>query len=247
MILKLDHLGIAVRSIDESLRFWELALGLELAGRETVATEGVEVAFLPAGPCRIELLESRSGDSAVGKFLERRGPGIHHVTFEVDDVAAMLDRLTGLGMSALDREPRPGAGGSKVAFLHPRSTGGVLVELVQAARRSAPRGAIRPGECVLAYLREPQEKLWGVLRSLDASGVALEGVDLSSFDDWVAQIERGEERAVGPSVIFVPTQRVEKILLDRPSGALPSLADRFLRRTGRTVQQALDEGDARGE
>lgn len=247
MILKVDHLGIAVTSIDESLRFWELALGLELAGRETVATEGVEVAFLPAGPTRIELLESRAPDGAVARFLDRRGPGIHHVTFEVDDLTGMLDRLAGLGMSLLDRVPRQGAGGTKVAFLHPRSSGGVLVELVERRARAPRRSVLESGDSVLAYLRDPQEKLWGVQRRLDASGLVLEGVDLSSFDDWVAQVERGEEVAVGPSVIFIPMQRIEKILLDRPSGELPSLADRFRLRTGRTVQQVLQEHASDGE
>jgi methylmalonyl-CoA/ethylmalonyl-CoA epimerase len=244
MIRRVDHLGIAVRNLDESLRFWTLALGLELEGREVVPTEGVEVAFLPAGSTRIELLESRSPDSAVARFLDKRGPGIHHVTFEVDDISATLERLGSLGMGLLDRAPRPGAGGSRVAFLHPRTTGGVLVELVERPGRAAPRGFLEPGETVLAYLHDPHEKIWGVLRRLDASGVVLEGIDLASFDDWAAQIERGEDRAVGPSVIFVPTPRIEKILLDRPSGALPSLADRFRSRTGRTVQEALGGEDS---
>jgi hypothetical protein len=93
---------------------------------------------------------------------------------------------------------------------------------------------------VLAYLREPTEKLWGVLRRLDPAGVTIEGVDLASFDDWVAQVERQEDAVVGPSILFVPMARVEKVLLDRPSGNLPSLAERFERRTGRRVQDVLD-------
>jgi len=244
MIRRLDHLGIAVANIEESLRFWEGALGLRLGGREVVSSEGVEVAFLPAGETRIELLESRRADSAVAGFLGKRGPGLHHVTLEVDDLAAMIERLAAAGVTVLDRVPRTGAGGSRVAFVHPRSTGGVLLELVERPRR-AGRAGIESGETVLAYLREPHEKLWGVLRRLDAAGIILEGVDLTSFDDWVAQIERGEESVVGPSLIFVPTPRIEKILLDRPSGSLPSLADRFFRRTGRAVQEIL--GDSRGD
>ena len=102
-----------------------------------------------------------------------------------------------------------------------------------------PGRDIRPGSAILLYLREPQEKLWGVLHRLDASGVVVEGIDLSSFDDWVAQIERGEENVVGPSVLFVPMGRLEKMLLDRASGELPSLAQRFERRAGRTVQEVL--------
>ena len=98
-----------------------------------------------------------------------------------------------------------------------------------------------PGTPVLLYLHNPTEKLWGVLRRLDATGVVIEGIDLSSFDDWVAQVEQQDERAAGPSVLFVPMGRLEKILLDRPSGSLPSMAQRFEQRTGMTVQQALRE------
>jgi hypothetical protein len=132
-----------------------------------------------------------------------------------------------------------------VAFLHPASTGGVLVELTDAGRPAQPRDIV-PGQPVLAYLREPQEKLWGVLRRLDAAGLLLEGIDLTSFDDWVAQIERGEDSVVGPSVLFVPALRLEKVLLDRSSGKLPSLADRFRARTGRDVHDVLDEAHGRG-
>ncbi len=239
MILRLDHVGIAVRSIDESLRFWELALGLALEGREQVPTEGVEVAFLPAGKSRVELLEATGKDTPVARFVEKRGPGIHHLTFEVDDIVAALDRLAGVGIELLDRVPRIGAGGSRVAFVHPRAAGGVLVELVEHARRMSSSSALEPGEPVLAYLRDPGEKLWGVLRRLDSSGIVVEGIDLSSFDDWVAQVESGEEPVIGASVIFLPTPRIEKVLLDRSSGSLPSLSDRFLARTGRTVQQVL--------
>src|SRR5262249_44344367 len=134
---------------------------------------------------------------------------------------------------------RPGASGTLIAFVHPRATGGVLVELVQ--RAATHHGTIAPGEAVLAYLREPTDKLFGVLRRLDAAGIVLEGIDLGSFDDWIAQIERGEESVVGPSVIFVPTLRIEKVMLDRPSGNIPSLSDRFWRRTGRSVQAVLGE------
>jgi methylmalonyl-CoA epimerase len=239
MILRLDHVGIAVRSIDESLRFWELALGLELEGREAVPTEGVDVAFLPVGRSRLELLQATSTDSPVARFVDKRGPGIHHLTFEVDDIVTTLDRLAGVGIELLDRVPRTGAGGTRVAFVHPRATGGVLVELVERLRRAPASGGLDVGETVLAYLRDPHEKLWGVLRRLDPSGIVVEGIDLTSFDDWVAQVENGEESVVGPSVVFLPTPRIEKVLLDRSSGSLPSLSDRFVERTGRTVQQVL--------
>jgi hypothetical protein len=115
----------------------------------------------------------------------------------------------------------------------------VLVELVEKSGAAAEGSEIAPGQPVLVYLREPSEKLWGILRRLDGAGVMLEGIDLTSFDDWVAQIESAEDSVVGPSVLFIPMPRVDKILLDRASGQLPSLAERFHRRTGRTVHDVL--------
>jgi hypothetical protein len=113
----------------------------------------------------------------------------------------------------------------------------VLVELSGGGHEDAAPN-IEPGEPVLVYLRDPHERLWGVLRALEPSGVTLEGIDLASFDDWARQVERGAT-AVGPSVLFFPMQRVERLLLDRASGDLPSLADRFLGRTGRSVRDVL--------
>ena len=162
MIVKVDHVGIAVRALGERLPFWRDLLGLTVAGEEVVATEGVRVAFLPAGPTRVELLEAVRDDSAVAKFVARRGEGIHHITFQVDGIQEVLDRLSSAGVPMLDRAPRDGASGSRVAFLHPRATGGVLVELVERGPGAVLRaGAIAPGEPVLAYLRDPQEKMWG--------------------------------------------------------------------------------------
>lgn len=233
MILRVDHVGIAVRAIEERLRFWRDALGMSVGGREEVATEGVRVAFLPAGESRIELLEPTGPDSAVGRFLAKRGEGIHHLTLSVEDLEAVLARLRESDLETLDETPRPGAGGSRVAFVHPRAAGGVLLELVE--RKGA---RLEPGEPVLAYLREPSEKLWGVLRRADASGVVIEGLDLASFDDWTTQVERGES-AFGPSMLFFPMYRVEKLLLDRASGDLPALAEKFRERTGRSVRDVL--------
>jgi methylmalonyl-CoA epimerase len=245
MIRSVDHIAIAVESLKDGLAFWAEALGLEAAGLETVDSEGVRVAFLPIGETRIELLEATSEDSPVGRFLQKRGAGPHHVTLRVDDIAAVLGRLAGRGIEPLGSGVRQGAGGTKVAFLHPRSTGGTLVELVESTH--APDEIdITAGQPVLLYLREPQEKLWGVLRRLDAAGVKLEGIDITSFDDWVAQLERGEESVVGPSLLFVPMIRLEKILLDRSSGHLPSLAERFFRRIGRSVQDVLADERHRG-
>lgn len=241
MITKIDHVGIAVSSLEGRLPFWAQALGLEVSGMETVESERVKVAFLPVGSSRIELLEPTDESSTITRHLERRGEGIHHLTFAVTDIDALLQRLGEGGVEVLGGGARPGAEGSRVAFLHPRSTGGVLVELVERIRRRSVDTAIRPGCPVLVYLREPQEKMWGVLCRLDAAGVVIEGIDLASFDDWVAQIERGEESVVGPSELFVPMGRIEKILLDRSSGHLPSLAERFERRIGRSVQEVIAE------
>jgi methylmalonyl-CoA epimerase len=245
MIRAIDHLGIAVRSLEESLSFWAGALGLEVAGIETVDSEGVKVAMLPAGRSRIELLEPLGDDSPVAKFISGRGQGIHHLTFEVGDIEAALARLGERGIQVIGEAPRAGAEGSRVAFVHPKSTGGVLVELVEKSAGATEGGDLVPGKPVLAYLREPSEKLWGLLRRLDAAGLVIEGIDLTSFDDWIAQVERGEESIVGPSVLFLPMARIDKILLDRDSGELPSLAERFYRRTGRTVHETLGTRDPR--
>jgi methylmalonyl-CoA/ethylmalonyl-CoA epimerase len=240
MIRRVDHVGIAVRSLDEGLDFWRDALGMEVAGTEEVASERVKVAFLPAGESRVELLEPTDVQSPIGRFVASRGPGIHHLTLEVDDVQAVLDRLAAAGLPMLDREPRQGAEGRRVAFVHPRATGGVLLELVQAGRRSGgDEGAFAPGSAVLLYLRDPQERLWGLLRRLDPAGVTLEGMDLASFEGWMAEVERGESNPVGPSTLFFPMGRVEKLLLDRPSGPVPSLSDRFRERTGRAPEDLI--------
>jgi len=132
--MKIDHLGIAVRSISDSLTFYREVLGLELAGTETVDDQGVRVALLPVGEARIELLEPVSGETPVGRFITKRGEGLHHICYEVDDLASKLDELRSRGVRLLDGYPRCGAEGKLVAFLHPASAHGVLVELVEKAR-----------------------------------------------------------------------------------------------------------------
>lgn len=129
--MKVDHIGIATRSIEESLSFWRDALGLEVKHTETVEEQGVNVAMLPAGEPRVELLEPTGPASPVAKFLEKRGPGIHHVAVRVDDIRASLARLKREGARLIDEEPRVGAGGCLVAFIHPSASGGVLLELVE--------------------------------------------------------------------------------------------------------------------
>ena len=127
---QIDHLGIAVRSLDQALSFWEQQLGLTVSMRETVAIEKVNVAMLPLGEPRIELLEPTEPDSVIGKFIEKRGEGLHHVAFTVPDLNAAVERLKAAGARLLN-EPRAGAGGHLYVFIHPASTGGVLLELIQ--------------------------------------------------------------------------------------------------------------------
>lgn len=130
MSIEIDHLGIAVPSIKEALRFYEQALGMQVAAREAVPQERVNVAMLPAGESRIELLEATDSESAIAKFLSKRGPGLHHVALRVDDLAASVERLKADGARLL-KEPSIGAGGHTYVFVHPASTGGVLLELIQ--------------------------------------------------------------------------------------------------------------------
>ena len=131
MILRVDHVGIAVKSLEERLGFWHDALGMPLGGTETVSTEGVRVAFLPAGTSRVELLEATHPDSPIAKFVDTKGPGIHHLCFSVDDLDATLARAKAAGITLIDEQPRIGAEGKRIAFLHPKSTGGVLIELAE--------------------------------------------------------------------------------------------------------------------
>ncbi|HEV3469333.1 MAG TPA: methylmalonyl Co-A mutase-associated GTPase MeaB [Pyrinomonadaceae bacterium] len=137
--LRVEHIGIATPRLDDALRFWRDALGLEVRHTEVVEEQGVRVAMLPAGEPRIELLEPTGEDSPVAKFLQKRGPGIHHVAVRVPDIRAALARLAAQGVRLIDAEPRLGAGGCLVAFVHPQSAGGVLLELVEhVARESEP-------------------------------------------------------------------------------------------------------------
>lgn len=129
--MKINHLGIATKGIKEALGFWSDALGLENVHTETVEDQKVRVAMLPIGESRIELLEPTSDDSPISKFLEKRGGGIHHIAVEVDDIEASLAKLKAQGMQLIDEKPRIGAEGCLVAFVHPSSANGVLLELVQ--------------------------------------------------------------------------------------------------------------------
>lgn len=130
--MKINHLGIATKEINEALKFWQDALGLEHVHTEVVEDQKVRVAMLPIGETNIELLEPTSDDSPISKFLEKRGGGIHHIAVEVEDIEKSLAKLKSEGMQLIDETPRIGAEGCLVAFVHPKSTNGVLLELVQS-------------------------------------------------------------------------------------------------------------------
>jgi methylmalonyl-CoA/ethylmalonyl-CoA epimerase len=130
-ILKIDHLGIAVNSIDDGKNFWSDVLGLKFESTETVETQKVTTAFFPVGESEVELLESTSKDGPIAKYIEKRGQGFQHVAFRVANLEESLKELKEKGVQLIDQEPRVGAGGAKIAFLHPKATGGVLVELCE--------------------------------------------------------------------------------------------------------------------
>ncbi len=130
MIRKIDHVGIAVKSLDEAIKTYK-ALGFEVEEIEEVEEQKVRVAMLPAGESRVELLEATSPESAIAKFVEKRGEGIHHIAINVENIEEALKRARDAGLKLIDEKPRIGAGGKKVAFVHPKSTHGVLLEFVE--------------------------------------------------------------------------------------------------------------------
>lgn len=136
--LPLDHVGIAVRSIADALPTFQLLTGGSGSPIERVDDQGVAVAFVGSGDARLELIEPVTPDSAVARFLDRRGPGLHHLAYAVEDLAAALERLRRAGIRLIDERPRAGAHGRLVAFLHPASTGGVLIELVERRPGAGP-------------------------------------------------------------------------------------------------------------
>jgi methylmalonyl-CoA/ethylmalonyl-CoA epimerase len=130
-ILKIDHLGIAVNSIEDGKSFWSDVLGLAFEGSETVEAQKVTTAFFPVGESEVELLESTAPDGPVAKYIEKKGQGIQHVAFRVENIESALAELKEKGIRLIDEKPRVGAGGAKIAFLHPKATNGVLVELCE--------------------------------------------------------------------------------------------------------------------
>ena len=127
---RVDHVGIAVKNLDESVKFYE-SLGFKATGYEVVAEQKVKVAFLPCGDSEVELLESTEPDGPIARFIEKNGPGIQHIAIRVDDIDKALEELKEKGVRLIDQTPRYGAGGARIAFVHPKATGGVLLELTQ--------------------------------------------------------------------------------------------------------------------
>ncbi|MDR1620964.1 MAG: methylmalonyl-CoA epimerase [Synergistaceae bacterium] len=125
----IDHIGVAVKSLESALKFWETTLGVRCTGVEEVAEQKVKTAFLPLKDSEIELLEPTADESPVAKFIEKKGEGIHHLAIRVTDLQRALDELKAQGVRLIDENPRMGAGGAKIAFIHPAATGGVLLEL----------------------------------------------------------------------------------------------------------------------
>ncbi len=127
--LKVDHIGIAVKNLDETLKFYTDVLGLECQGTETVEEQKVRVAFLPLGDTEVELLESTTDDGPIARFIEKNGEGMQHIAFRVDNIEEAIEHMKEKGMRMIDETPRYGAGGAKIAFVHPKSSNRVLVEL----------------------------------------------------------------------------------------------------------------------
>jgi methylmalonyl-CoA/ethylmalonyl-CoA epimerase len=130
-VLKVDHIGVAVRSIEDTKQLYHGLLGLKHAGNETVAEQKVTTAFFPVGDTEVELLESTADDGPIAKYLEKRGEGVQHIAFRVENLEEALEELKAKGIKLIDEKPRLGAGGAKIAFLHPKSTYGVLIELCE--------------------------------------------------------------------------------------------------------------------
>jgi methylmalonyl-CoA epimerase len=133
MFARIDHIGVAVESIDDALALYDESYEMQLVHREVVEEQGVEAVLLDVGENHVELFQPLGPDTPVGRYLAKRGPGIHHVAYQVSDIDSELERLRGAGIALIDQTPRIGIRGSRVAFCHPRSTGGVLTEIVEPA------------------------------------------------------------------------------------------------------------------
>lgn len=131
MVVKIDHIGIAVKDLEKALKFYEEVLGLKCEGTEVVEDQKVKVAFLPIGDTEVELLESTEANGPIAKYIEKRGEGIQHIAYRVDDIEKAIEEMEEKGIRMIDEKPRYGAGGARIAFAHPKDTHGVLVELCE--------------------------------------------------------------------------------------------------------------------
>jgi methylmalonyl-CoA/ethylmalonyl-CoA epimerase len=129
VVTKIDHIGIAVKNLDETLKFYEDVMGIKCTSKEEVEEQKVRVAFLPIGDSEVELLESTTEDGPIARFIEKKGEGIQHIAFKVDNIEEAIKDLQEKGVRLIDEKPRYGAGGARIAFLHPKSTSGVLIEI----------------------------------------------------------------------------------------------------------------------
>lgn len=163
MIKKVSHIAIVVSELDGAMSFWVDTLGLPLAHVEHVADQDVDVAFLPSGDSEIELLEPIGSDSGVARYMEKRGPGVHHICFEVDDIEVMLDRLKSAKVPLIDETPTIGTGGKKIAFIHPKGTGGVLVELYELTPEEPARRLERLADMRRRLRRGPRLYTAGII------------------------------------------------------------------------------------
>jgi methylmalonyl-CoA epimerase len=186
MKARLDHIGIAVRNLDEALGFYRDALGLHVEAPEDVASQRVRAHFIPVGESALELLEATTPDSAIAKYVEKRGPGIHHITLRVDDIAAALTQLRARGVRLVDEQPRPGAEGALVAFVHPSAAHGVLVELKQGGERSV--AAVPPSA--------------GVARFRTAPPYVLGDLELVSLSDGFFRLDGGAMFGIVPRPLW---------------------------------------------
>ena len=246
MIRSVEHIGIAVRSIEEARGFYE-SLGLAIEHIEEVPEEGVRVAFMPCGHTRLELLEPTRPDSPVAKFLEKRGPGIHHVCLEsdaIDDDDAPAARARESSCCASVRPSAPAARGSSSCT--PSRAAASCSSCRSRARNRPTRRKERAGARDDRARKpgsgssvEPRRAVLGRARGPVAGRVTFRGLNVGSFDDFLAQAATGDEVLLGFSTIFVPMFRVERIYLDEQVGMVLSYRQRFEGRVGRSVEAYL--------
>lgn len=165
-VMRIDHVAIVVDDIEQALHFWRDALGLDVTHVEDVAGQDAIVAFLPMGDSEVELVKPTSDQTGVARFLDRRGPGIHHICFEVDDIEAALEKLAGYDIRLIDREPVIGSGGKRIAFIHPESTHGVLVEIYEPSEQEPAIRLARARELADRAMVQGQTVASGILAFL---------------------------------------------------------------------------------